>query len=510
VSLPDPQESAETRNAAAGSDVFVSHSSKDREAADAVSRALESRGIRCWMAPRDIRPGANWGESILEAIGKVKMMVLLLSANANASPQVLREVERAVNKSVVIIPVRIENVMPSASLEYFLSTAHWLDAFESPLDQHCRNLADTVQGMLRGKDFTRFASAPLAAPVRRVSRARLAAAAGVFAVLVVAAASFLAGGWWHRSKQEVHSKEQPVVAPPVLPTDAEQSTAIPSPPSKPAPPPSLEDFAGDWEVQLAVLQDVAGGMISYGPIRFTVGADGSVRGKAGRGMSMRNGSVISPPAPVVLDIEGRIANAAWKSHSASGVFLDREDFKYRAAEIAMTLSDGTVGEGFIAFTEGLPVVEDIRFSNGEASGQIYAKRIAEAKSSPLSGVRVDPLQPDDVVPDGIWFFWSRPGSESGKSEKVAELDVASEELVVRINGQQERLQKRSEKWNPPRDRGPIAGDEGEEVWSNARVEVQLFFRILQAEHGLTRYAGQMSVSASGETSVLMVQGETGS
>jgi hypothetical protein len=98
VSLPDPQESAGTRNAAAGSDVFVSHSSKDREAADAVSRALESRGIRCWMAPRDIRPGANWGESILEAIGKVKMMVLLLSANANASPQVLSA--RSTNRSL--------------------------------------------------------------------------------------------------------------------------------------------------------------------------------------------------------------------------------------------------------------------------------------------------------------------------------------------------------------------------------------------------------------------------
>ncbi|WP_179468215.1 TIR domain-containing protein [Mycolicibacterium vinylchloridicum] len=37
-------------------DVFISHSSLDEPAADAVCAELEARGIRCWTAPRDIRP----------------------------------------------------------------------------------------------------------------------------------------------------------------------------------------------------------------------------------------------------------------------------------------------------------------------------------------------------------------------------------------------------------------------------------------------------------------------
>ncbi|MBV8722991.1 MAG: toll/interleukin-1 receptor domain-containing protein, partial [Candidatus Eremiobacteraeota bacterium] len=34
--------------------VFISHSSKDREIADAICRHLEAMGVSCWIAPRDI------------------------------------------------------------------------------------------------------------------------------------------------------------------------------------------------------------------------------------------------------------------------------------------------------------------------------------------------------------------------------------------------------------------------------------------------------------------------
>ena len=38
--------------------VFISHSSKDRVTADAICAHLESAGINCWIAPRNIEPGA--------------------------------------------------------------------------------------------------------------------------------------------------------------------------------------------------------------------------------------------------------------------------------------------------------------------------------------------------------------------------------------------------------------------------------------------------------------------
>ncbi len=129
-------------------DVFVSYSSKDKQAADAACAVLESRGIRCWIAPRDILPGADWGQSIIHGISGCKLMVLIFSRHANQSQQVKREVERVVHHGRPIIPVRIEEVLPAQALEYFLSTTHWLDAFAPPLEQHLKQLAAIVQHIL--------------------------------------------------------------------------------------------------------------------------------------------------------------------------------------------------------------------------------------------------------------------------------------------------------------------------------------------------------------------------
>ena len=129
-------------------DVFISYSNFDRATADAAVAVLESRGIRCWIAPRNITPGLDWSEAIVEAIEHSSVMVLILSATANGSPQIKREVERGVNRGIPIIPFRIEDVPLSKALEYFISSPHWLDALTPPLEEHLQYLADTVQLLL--------------------------------------------------------------------------------------------------------------------------------------------------------------------------------------------------------------------------------------------------------------------------------------------------------------------------------------------------------------------------
>jgi hypothetical protein len=98
-------------------DIFVSYSSKDVTIADAVCSTLESHGIACWMAPRDITPGMEWGECIIDGIEQCRILVLVFTADANASPQIHREVERAANRGAAILPLRVENVMPGGELE---------------------------------------------------------------------------------------------------------------------------------------------------------------------------------------------------------------------------------------------------------------------------------------------------------------------------------------------------------------------------------------------------------
>jgi hypothetical protein len=172
-------------------DVFVSHSSKDKTTADAVCAILESNSIRCWVAPRDILPGEDWGESIVRAIRGAKVMVLVFSAAANTSPHILREVERAVSGGITIIPMRIEEIVPTKALEYFLSCPHWLDAFSPPMDRHLQQLAQVVQRIIRPAEGEIAPPAPPPPPPPPVSKkkflyAGLALLALVVIILIVA------------------------------------------------------------------------------------------------------------------------------------------------------------------------------------------------------------------------------------------------------------------------------------------------------------------------------------
>ncbi len=129
-------------------DVFVSHASKDRIIANAVCARLESAGIRCWIAPRDIVAGTSYGEAIIEAIHAAKVMVLVFSSNANSSGHIPKEVERAVSNGVAILPFRIEDVAPGKSLDYFIGSIHWLDAMTPPMERHLDALVETVRKLL--------------------------------------------------------------------------------------------------------------------------------------------------------------------------------------------------------------------------------------------------------------------------------------------------------------------------------------------------------------------------
>jgi adenylate cyclase len=129
-------------------DVFLSHCSTDKALALAVLSGLEQQKIRCWIAPRDIPPGAEYGQQIVEAIKGCRVFLLIFSAAANGSPHVRREVERAVSLDKVIVPFRVENVPPAGAMEYCLGGTHWFDAWSRPIEPHVASLVKTVQQLL--------------------------------------------------------------------------------------------------------------------------------------------------------------------------------------------------------------------------------------------------------------------------------------------------------------------------------------------------------------------------
>src|SRR6266480_715205 len=136
-------------------DVFLSHSVEDKAVAEAIVARLEAESVTCWVAPRDVVPGADWGESIINAIESSRIMILIFSQSANASSQIKREVERAVNKEVYIIPFRVDDIPPTRALEYFISGSQWMDAFSPPLERHLDDLAKTVKAVLESSHLPR-------------------------------------------------------------------------------------------------------------------------------------------------------------------------------------------------------------------------------------------------------------------------------------------------------------------------------------------------------------------
>jgi hypothetical protein len=151
---------------------FISHSSADKTVAEEVRRFLEENGIPCWIAPRDVTPGKNYGAAILDAIDECSIFVLLLTRDSNKSGQVVREVERAASSNSIIIPFRVQDVQPSRDLEFYVSATHWLDAVSKPFDKHLHELLGAIRNWQEtngGKESSdRPADSP-APPLRSIS-----------------------------------------------------------------------------------------------------------------------------------------------------------------------------------------------------------------------------------------------------------------------------------------------------------------------------------------------------
>jgi tetratricopeptide (TPR) repeat protein len=132
-------------------DIFISHSSKDKNIADAICNKLESEGIKCWIAHRDISPTKIYSGELIRAIEESRILVLIHSSHANSSRHVLREVQRADDQKVKIITFRIENVDPSPDLKYFIELYQWIEAWDSPIEDHIEKLFLDISNILGHK-----------------------------------------------------------------------------------------------------------------------------------------------------------------------------------------------------------------------------------------------------------------------------------------------------------------------------------------------------------------------
>ena len=95
-------------------DVFLSYSSKDREAVRAIVERLRSDGLKVWFDEWVIKPGDNIPAKIEEGIENSRVLVLCMSANAFGSYWARLESQTfrfrdPLNKDRRFVPVRLDD-----------------------------------------------------------------------------------------------------------------------------------------------------------------------------------------------------------------------------------------------------------------------------------------------------------------------------------------------------------------------------------------------------------------
>src|SRR5690242_2182091 len=142
--------------------VFISYSSSDHVAADEICTALEKAGHGCWIAPRNIEPGADYPTAILNGVEQARVVVVIISEAAVASPHILTEIGHAFGEKKPIIPFRLSDAKLPPNFDYFLSMSQWLEATDGCSSENLTRLNEAVAQALTG--------APAAVQERRKKR----------------------------------------------------------------------------------------------------------------------------------------------------------------------------------------------------------------------------------------------------------------------------------------------------------------------------------------------------
>ena len=221
-------------------DVFISFASQDFKTARTICHAIESRGFKCWIASRDIRPGENFQSAIVQAIRDAKVLLLVFTANSNRSDEMTKELALASQRKLMVVPLRVENVSPSDAFAYEFATRQWIDLFadwEQAMNQLCDRLSAALADDRSHVDTIVLGKPSLqdSAQLRKqVTARRRTLAAGLAVVVAVAAAAGLILPRYLARSALPKASAAVTAAPPVPAAATPAATAAGSAPTVPA------------------------------------------------------------------------------------------------------------------------------------------------------------------------------------------------------------------------------------------------------------------------------------
>ena len=86
--------------------IFISHSNQDNEFVRQLAQALKALGLNIWIDFIDIPAGMNWSTAIQQALDECEAMIVVITPNAMASPDVENEWQYYIDEEKSLIPVR--------------------------------------------------------------------------------------------------------------------------------------------------------------------------------------------------------------------------------------------------------------------------------------------------------------------------------------------------------------------------------------------------------------------
>lgn len=191
--------------------IFISHSSKDATIAQQLCEVIESNNAKCFLAPRDIRSGYEYASEIVNGLDKSNALLFILSENSNNSPHVLREIERAVTKSIPIIVYKLEDVVLTKSMEYFLMTHQWLNYKNGDYTDviNCiNNLKDSTTTAFSGRTTENASSTPITPSATKPRRRKYILTSVIALSAILIAGAIIAGTFILKHDNETGTKDK--------------------------------------------------------------------------------------------------------------------------------------------------------------------------------------------------------------------------------------------------------------------------------------------------------------
>ena len=113
------------------SPVVISYSPRDADAAMAVCSELESRNVRCWIAPRDVAPGDDGRDAIVSAMRHAKVMVLIFTRSSAGSREMTDALAAASQHELAISPLCVDDVALTGAPASASATYPWITLFRN-------------------------------------------------------------------------------------------------------------------------------------------------------------------------------------------------------------------------------------------------------------------------------------------------------------------------------------------------------------------------------------------